>query len=162
MRSATVYHGTNCAFDSIDLSRSRDNRDFGRGFYTTTIASQAESWAKSVVARRGGGSAIVHVYEFHPVPGLSVCEFDGLTLEWLDFVKVNRISNSLVHDFDIVSGPVANDNTLLTVNRYMQGVYTTEEALRRLAYFKANDQVSFHTTEAIRCLHLARRYEVER
>lgn len=37
-------------------------------------------------------------------------------------------------------GPVANDNTLLTVNRYIQGVYTADEALRRLAYFRANDQ----------------------
>ena len=37
-----LYHGTNIRFDNIDLSRSKDKRDFGKGFYTTTIFEQAE------------------------------------------------------------------------------------------------------------------------
>ena len=34
-----VYHGTDCLFDQIDLSKSIGRRDFGEGFYTTTISS---------------------------------------------------------------------------------------------------------------------------
>jgi hypothetical protein len=30
-----VYHGTNCSFENVDMSKSKDKRDFGRGFYTT-------------------------------------------------------------------------------------------------------------------------------
>ena len=30
-----VYHGTTFNFKSIDLVKSRNRRDFGRGFYTT-------------------------------------------------------------------------------------------------------------------------------
>lgn len=36
-----VFHGTNKKFDVIDLSKSKDKRDFGKGFYTTTIFEQA-------------------------------------------------------------------------------------------------------------------------
>lgn len=153
-----LYHGTDCLFDAIDLSVSKNNRDFGRGFYTTTISSQAESWASSMKVRRHGEHAYVCEYEFVPCAGLKTLEFPGLTIEWLEFIKENRSLGGVQHDYDVVMGPVANDSTLLTVNRYIQGAYTAEEALARLAYFKANDQVSFHTDQAISCLMLKRRY----
>ena len=28
-----LYHGTNKAFDTIDLTKSKTNKDFGQGFY---------------------------------------------------------------------------------------------------------------------------------
>jgi hypothetical protein len=46
MKQLTLYHGSNYLFDVIDLSKSRDRRDFGKGFYTTTLREQAASWAK--------------------------------------------------------------------------------------------------------------------
>ena len=36
----TLYHGSNYSFDTVDLSKSKDKRDFGRGFYTTTLREQ--------------------------------------------------------------------------------------------------------------------------
>lgn len=158
MDKLVLYHGTNCLFDAIDLKASKNNRDFGRGFYTTTIPSQAESWAASMRVRRHGECAYMYEYEFAPCEGLKVLEFPALSIEWLDFIKGNRALGGVQHDCDVVMGPVANDNTLLTVNRYIQGVYTAGEALARLAYFKANDQVSFHTERAVSCLALRRRY----
>jgi hypothetical protein len=41
-----LYHGSNHSFEEVDLSKSKDKRDFGRGFYTTTLHEQAEDWAK--------------------------------------------------------------------------------------------------------------------
>ena len=37
-----LYHGSNCNFDTIDLQKSKDKRDFGKGFYTTTLPEQAD------------------------------------------------------------------------------------------------------------------------
>ena len=37
----TLYHGSNQDFTVVDLSKSKDKRDFGKGFYTTTIKEQA-------------------------------------------------------------------------------------------------------------------------
>ena len=157
----TLYHGTDCLFDAIDINKSANYRDFGKGFYTTTIAAQAESWARSKKLRNGSKTAYVYVYTMELSDDLAVKEFDGLSEEWLEMIKVNRRYGGIQHNFDVVIGPVANDDTRVTVARYMQGIYTTEEALRRLAYSAANDQVSFHTVRAIQRLHLARRYTVE-
>lgn len=161
MDSMFVYHGTDCLFDAVDLGKSKDRRDFGKGFYTTTIPAQAESWAAAMRSRRGSASAYVYEYGLALDDGLRVRRFDGLTIEWLDFIKANRSLGGVQHSFDVVMGPVANDNTLLTVNRYIAGVYSPEEALRRLAYFKANDQVSLHTDRAVAALRLARRYRLD-
>ena len=42
MSTLTLYHGSNKIFKEITLEKSRNRRDFGRGFYTTTIRDQAE------------------------------------------------------------------------------------------------------------------------
>lgn len=91
---------------------------------------------------------------------LRIKQFDGLTVEWLDMVKDNRHHGGLQHDYDVVIGPVANDNTMRTVALYVSGVYTANMALEQLRYFKANDQLSFHTEKAISALHLVRCIEL--
>lgn len=36
-----LYHGSNVAIDKIDLSKGHINKDFGKGFYLTTLPQQA-------------------------------------------------------------------------------------------------------------------------
>lgn len=157
----TLYHGTDCLFETVKIEKSANYRDFGIGFYTTTIAAQAESWARSKKLRNGSQAAYVYVYTIELTDDLNIKKFDGLSEEWLEMIKTNRRYGGVQHTFDVVIGPVANDDTRVTVARYMQGVYTVEEALRRLAYSKANDQVTFHTLRAVQRLQFARRYTVE-
>ena len=76
-------------------------------------------------------------------------------------IRDNRKLGGTQHSYDVMIGPVANDNTMLTVARYIEGTYTAEEALNRLAYSKVNDQVAFHTEKALRGVHFIRRYTVE-
>lgn len=156
-----VYHGTDCLFDKIEIDRSIGNRDFGTGFYTTTISSQAESWAKSKKIRSNSEHAYVYVYEVEISEDVLVKQYDGLTVEWLEMIKANRKLGGIQHQYDIMIGPLANDNTMLTVSRYVEGVYTAEEAIKRLEYSQVNDQVSFHTQTALQCIQFQRRYEVE-
>ena len=40
-----LYHGSYLSVKTPDTSFSRDNVDFGKGFYTTPIREQAISWA---------------------------------------------------------------------------------------------------------------------
>lgn len=151
-----VYHGTATDFSTIDLMESRGHRDFGRGFYTTTIFDQAAAWAKNVFTRYGGAGQFVKVYALEALDGLKVKRFEGMSREWLDFVKENRVKGGVQHDYDVVIGPVANDNTMRTIMFYISGVYTVEMALEQLRFFKVNDQVSFHTTRALSRLRLVR------
>lgn len=161
MKKIIVYHGTAFDFENIDLSKSKNKRDFGKGFYTTTIQAQAEAWAKNIALRNAAKVAYVYVYEFTFSEELNCKYFQGLTRDWLEFIKMNRALGGVQHEYDVVIGPVADDNTMLTVNRYMNGTYTVEEALERLAYFKVNDQVCLNTEKALRYIKLVRRYEVD-
>jgi hypothetical protein len=144
-------------FNLIDLAKSRDRRDFGRGFYTTTIKEQAQAWASSLYKRYGGDGKILYVYEYKLGDRINVKTFNNLYIEWLEFVKENRMSGGLTHAFDIVKGPVANDNTMPTIALYVDGTIGADAAIAQLAYYKANDQISFHTALALSCLSLVSR-----
>ena len=48
-----LYHGSNLKIDVIDLTKCKPYKDFGQGFYCTTIKKQAEFMAERVVRRPG-------------------------------------------------------------------------------------------------------------
>jgi len=150
----TIYHGSNQSFDKVDLSKSKNRRDFGKGFYTTTIREQALQWGYNMFNRFGGEGIFLYEFDFSPSGNLRSKQFPEISDEWFDFILSNRVSDSLQHDFDFVQGPVANDKTVLTITGFIDGLFTREEAMRRLRYSKSNDQVSLHTENAVSFLKL--------
>ena len=149
-----IFHGSNHDFNIVDLSKSKDRRDFGKGFYTTTIKEQAQQWGYNMFNRLGGDGIFLYEFEFSPSPDLLSKRFSDISDEWFDFILTNRTAGGLPHDFDFVQGPVANDKTFLTITGYIDGIYSKEEAMRRLRYSKSNDQVSLHTEKAVTLLNL--------
>jgi hypothetical protein len=154
----TLFHGTNTSFDEVSLDFAKDRRDFGRGFYTTTIREQAADWAEVVCRRNKTQTAYLYTFEFS-LEGLTIKTFESISREWLDFIIENRIKGGVQHTFDIVTGPVANDRTMDTVGFFLAGIYSVEEALRRLEYMKANNQFSLHTEKAMSNLKFIGKYE---
>ena len=154
MKLLTLYHGSNIDFEKPQLSKSRNRRDFGIGFYLTTIREQAEQWASTLYTRYGGKGAYLYTFLFDWSDDLSGKTFSGLNSEWLQMVKESRIVGGLQHDYDVVMGPVANDDTMPTLALYVDGTISEEAALVELAYFKANNQVSLHTEKAMSRLEL--------
>ncbi len=57
-----LYHGSNVEIDGIDLSKSMPYKDFGRGFYLTTISDQSKQMAKRT-ARFYGDPPVVTGFE---------------------------------------------------------------------------------------------------
>ena len=152
-----LYHGSNIAFDKIDLGKSHNRRDFGRGFYCTVLESQAEEWAKRLYLRSHKGGRYVYRYLFRQTEDLKIKHFTALDREWLEFIKENRTKGGIQHSYDVVVGPVADDNTMETVQLYLSGILKAEEAVERLRYNKVNNQVSFHTPLALEHLTLESR-----
>ena len=106
-----LYHGSNIAFNQIDLSKSHNRRDFGKGFYCTILESQASEWAHRLYMRSFSGGEYVYQYIFHQTDDLKIKHFHALDAEWLEFIKNNRIKGGIQHNYDVVIGPVADDNT---------------------------------------------------
>ena len=46
-KELVVYHGSCYEFENIDLNKSHNRRDFGKGFYTTILQSQSKEWGYS-------------------------------------------------------------------------------------------------------------------
>jgi len=149
-----LFHGSNQDFTAVDLSKSKDKRDFGKGFYTTTIREQAMQWGFNMLSRSGGDGVYLYTYEFSPSADLKSKQFPEISNEWFDFVLLNRSNDGLQHDFDFVQGPVANDKIVFTITGFIDGLYSREEAMLRLRYNKTNDQVSLHTKRAVSFLNL--------
>ena len=108
------------------------------------------------------GKKTVSVYEVDDAllanSELRIREFHGVDAAWLDFVVGCR--KGQVHDYDLVFGPVANDNVFVTVNLYESGVLDAQSAIARLKAYKTYNQLSFHTEKVIRALRFVESYEV--
>ena len=155
----TLYHGSNIAIDIIDLSKSRPGKDFGKGFYLSPDRQQAIEMAESKVAFLGG-EPIVTEFEFDndiiASGKLKVKTFDAYTEEWAKFVYDNRenFSDTPIHDYDIIFGPIANDRVGAQIRNFKNGNIDLDELLRRIKYLKGiTFQYYFGTQSAIQTLH---------
>ena len=128
--------------------------DFGRVFYLTSDFEQAAKWARTSVLRRGNGIATVSSFELDEsrLATLNVLRFEAPNVEWLRFVTRNRAEQIDDSGYDVVAGPVANDNTMPVLNLYFKGAYSEEEALKRLLPQRLSDQYAMKTEEALACL----------
>ena len=160
-----LYHGSTLEVRKPSLRYGRERTDFGKGFYTTTIAEQAERWANIKKDRLQSAKAVVSVYEINDAiltnPDFRIREFVGVDESWLNFVVRCRKEKTTEHDYDIVFGPVANDNVFTTVNMYESGLLGVEAAIAQLKAYKTYDQISFHTPIAIKELRFVESYLVE-
>ena len=98
----TLYHGTIYEFDKVDVSRGKGNKDFGRGFYTSSDIHHAERLAdrnKSIeeerFALRGVKKDVtpwLYIFDFDldNLATLNVKEFVVADREWMKFVVLNR------------------------------------------------------------------------
>lgn len=147
----TLYHGSNIAVQFPHLLKIQRALDFGKGFYTTSDFDQARKWAERTARIRGEGKAIVSCYEFpdDTFCTLSVLRFEKADAEWLDYVTKNRKGADTTEDYDLVIGPVANDQTFPTILLYLDGYIDAESAIRQLLPQKLKDQYTFKTEKAL-------------
>ena len=125
--------------------------------YHGSLQSQSKEWGYRLSLREKKKEYFVYEYLFEENCALNVKRFDALSEEWLEFIKENRSKGGLQHDYDVVIGTVADDNTMETVQLYIANILTAAEAVERLRYSKVNNQVSFHTEKALQYLQLVRR-----
>ena len=129
----------------IDFDLCKPLRDFGRGFYLTTVLRQAESWAdrkfrQHQKSKQAACSAVLRfeVDRNQLAPLLSLCFVtDNSNPDYWDFVyycrrgtRTHLLQNN--KNYDVVFGPVS-----LGRQRFV---------------IKDADQVSFHTEAALKIL----------
>ena len=157
-----LYHGSNVEVRQPRLLEGQRPLDFGPGFYTTSDLEQASKWADRTARIRKAGSPLVSVYEVDEsrLSELKTLAFDAPDREWLRFVAANRRRLIEQDGWDVVSGPVANDQTMPTLMLFLDGLLTEDEAIARLLPQKLKDQFVFKTTPALTLLRCKEVLEV--
>lgn len=157
-----LYHGSNVEINNIDLDKCKPYKDFGRGFYLTSLEEQAVRMAENVT-RIYGGKPVVTVFEFDESvlskKDVSCRVFPANpTIEWALFINNNRRKDDIDiaspecnkdNKYDIVVGPVADDRISVTIRRYLSDNIDLEGLKKQLTYKELTNQYSFHTEKAI-------------
>ncbi len=139
-------HGSNTLIERPSVIITKYPKDFGYGFYTTRIYEQAARWARNK-ANQKGGFPCISKYEFLGSQGLKVQEFQSINDEWLDFIALCRRGGT--HDYDIVEGPMADDEIWDHVEDYLNGYISREEFMLFAKFKQVTHQKSFHTEAAL-------------
>ena len=145
-----VYHGSYCIVDNPHISFSRDALDFGKGFYITEIKEQAVNWTSKFKKR--GKNGYLNIYKFDiskVVENYKVKEFLSYDLEWLDFILDCRAGSHIYLEYDIVVDGIADDRVYNTIELYQDRLIEKDEALKRLQYYKPNQQICIINQEII-------------
>ena len=150
-----LYHGSNISIKQIDLSKSKPNKDFGQGFYLSDNEIQAIEMA-SFKSMQLGGEPVVTRFEFDAEilnnSNLRIKIYKDYSPEWADFVLANR-DGIPVERYDIVYGPIANDNIGIQIRKLKSGNIDKAEFMNRLKYVNGiTFQYYFGSEDAIKYL----------
>lgn len=130
----TLYHGTIYEITHIDVSKGRDKKDFGKGFYMAVSKTQAIGMMhkkyREAVRRSRNKSAVQFTEKLYEITlsencltDLNVKVFTNPDIEWLDFILTCREQGGMPHTYDLVIGPTADDDTMLCLRAYWDGLY---------------------------------------
>lgn len=146
-----LYHTSNLIIEKPDVLHSRKHLDFGVGFYLTPLEQQARDYGQRFIRR--GEDAIMNVYELSDeIPQISRKVFEAYDGEWLDYITACR--KGLPHEqYDVIEGGIADDQVFDTVDLYLQGLYTREQALDQLRWKQPNHQLCI-TAQKVLDTHL--------
>jgi len=151
------YHGTNSVIGIIDLNKSRLRTDFGKGFYFTSTIETAQGWATRRALISGGIATILRYEVNKEMFNLIGKRFSAEpSPEWLTFISLNRQHKHIgtpgkepKHNYNWVSGPIADDDIADVVDEYLAGDISVETAVHRARALPQTYQLSLHTQAAV-------------
>ena len=140
-----IYHGSNVEVSQPRILQNGFYKDFGYGFYCTNIEKQAKRWA---ITRKG--DSVVNKYTYEESAVLKVLRFEEMTDEWLDFVVACR--QGIDHEYDIVEGPMADDQIWNYVEGFIAGKISRDVFWELVKFSYPTHQIVFCTEEALKTL----------
>lgn len=138
-----VYHGT--VFSTLDSFKDelitdndryyRNNRDFGRAFYTTTDLEQAQAWGKQKADLKSYNLTEKPMVLKIRVNSIKLEKLDptfkvflSSTIPWAQFIYDNRVKN-IDHESipDILVGPMADNKIADVVSDFQRNERTIQQ-----------------------------------
>lgn len=152
-----LFHGSKDGLSEVTITGSRDNCDFGKGFYLGETYNQALSF----VCEKEKSS----VYSFkYSLRDLKIKRFD-CNLEWMIAICYYRgtlreyASNQMVRKIvaeienaDVIIAPIADNKMFYVMAQFIDGEINADVALHSLSASKLGLQFIFKTDKALQNL----------
>jgi len=157
-----LFHGATSVVLEPLTHVGRSDLDFGPGFYLTNDREQAEKWARIKSERKKHATPILNIYQFDSELFYNDTQYHHIlfpeyNIQWLDFIAANRKGQSLWKDYDCLEGGIANDSVISTVDAYVDGFITAQQALDKLVDEKLRHQICINNQSIIdRYLHFVK------
>ncbi len=143
--SVKIFHGSNVEVACPRILQNGFYKDFGYGFYCTNMERQAKRWA---MTKRG--ATVVNKYIYEPKAELKILSFPKMSDDWLDFVVSCR--RGIEHQYDIVEGPMADDQIWNYVESFIAGKIPRSAFWEIVKFNHPTHQIVFCTEIALRTL----------
>ncbi len=151
---SVLFHGSRDGLSTVTTTGSRNNCDFGNGFYLGETYNQAFSF----VCEKEGAS----IYSFrYSLENLIIKKFE-CNLEWmlaicyhrgtLEHYKSNQIIQNIVAEInaaDVIIAPIADNKMFYIMSQFTEGEINTDVALHSLSASKLGLQYIFKTDKAL-------------
>ncbi|WP_026504372.1 DUF3990 domain-containing protein [Butyrivibrio sp. NC3005] len=149
-----LFHGSKNGLSQVSINGSRDNCDFGNGFYLGENYNQALSF----VCENEKSS----VYSFrYSLKDLNICRFD-CSMEWMlaicyhrgtlgaysDNEKVRKIVEK-INKADVIIAPIADNKMFYVMAQFTDGEINADVALHSLSASRLGFQYIFKTEMAL-------------
>ena len=148
-----VYHGSSTIVNIPKIIIGKYTKDFGYAFYCTKMKEQAEKWA------RRNATSVVNIFEYDENNNLNVKVFEEMTEEWLDMIIACRAG--VMHNYDIVIGPMADDKVYNFVAGVIDGTIPREVFMVYAKFMHPTHQIAFCTEAALKTIKFVNAYEVK-
>lgn len=149
-----LYHGSKYGIDEITCDGSREDCDFGRGFYLSEHLSSSISFVHSHV------DSSIYAFKLE-LKDLKVFRFD-CNIDWMllislhrkkieeykDNERIKKIIKS-IEEADVLIGPIADNKMFEVMGKFACGEITTVEAIHALSASRLGKQYVIRTKKGL-------------
>ncbi|HAU50207.1 MAG TPA: hypothetical protein DCW43_00350 [Clostridiales bacterium] len=158
-----LFHGSKCGLSDISVAGSRDNCDFGNGFYLGQTYNQALSFVCEY------DKASVYSFKYSR-EGMKCLEFD-CSLDWMiaicyyrgtirNYAKSEKVRAVIdkVEKADVIIAPIADNKMFYVMSQFAEGEINADVALHSLSASRLGLQYILKTEKALKNLVPIERY----
>lgn len=159
-----LFHGSKNGLSEVNVFGSRDNCDFGKGFYLGQTYNQALSF----VCEYESASVYSFRYSFD---GLKIIEFD-CSIDWMlaicffrgtikKFAESSMVQGIVkrIEEADVIIAPIADNKMFYIMSQFAEGEINADVALHSLSASGLGLQYIIKTEKALKkCIPIERYY----
>ena len=150
-----LFHGSKYGLSEVTIPGSRDNCDFGNGFYLGQTYNQALSFVceydkASVYSFRLSLDGLKSIeFDCSLDWMLAICYYRGTMKEYAESSLVQRIVKK-IEDADIVAAPIADNKMFYIMSQFAEGEINADVALHSLSASGLGLQYIIKTESALK------------